>query len=58
MCIRDSYYIVCFNFKWYSANYYMKDEDDLDIRNLDAIFEDNKMLEVSFRLKNVVSDQK
>lgn len=55
---HGDYYIVCFNFKWYSANYYMKDEDDLDIRNLDAIFEDNKILEVSFRLKNVVSDQK
>ena len=55
---RNSYYIACFNFKWYSCNYYMKDEDELDIRNLDNIFENNDSICLKFILNNVESDKR
>ena len=55
---KSSYYIACFNFKWYASNYYMKDEDDLDIENLGSIFENEDSMRLFFRLNHIETDTK
>lgn len=55
---RNSYWIACFNFKWYSSNYYIKGEDELDIKNLSTLFENDESLCLKFQLKNMEPDKK
>lgn len=55
---KNSYYIACFNFKWYSCNYYVKGEDELNIKSLNTIFEDTDSIRLTFRLKDVEENKK
>jgi beta-xylosidase len=54
----NSYYIACFNFKWYSCNYFIKGEHELDIKSLDTFFEDNDAVKIHFQLKNIQGKKK
>lgn len=55
---RNSYWIACFNFKWYSSNYYIKGENELDINSLSTYFENNDSVCLKFQLKNMETDKK
>ena len=52
----NSYYILCYNYKPYSAAYYLKDEVYESPDELDACFVDHEDLELNFRLQNMPSD--
>lgn len=54
----NSYYIICYHFLWYSSNYYIKGEDELDIRHLDTYFEKNNMIALKFCLTGVEAERK
>lgn len=50
---RDSYSIACHNYKHPNIQYYMKREDDIDIRKIHQFFDDLRPLKISFRIRNV-----
>nr|MCR5777408.1 helix-turn-helix domain-containing protein [Lachnospiraceae bacterium] len=50
---NGDFYILCFNFSWFRKNYLMQDED-LDIRQSDAmIFDNDEPITLRLQLKNV-----
>ena len=50
---RDSYSILCFNHKGFRYNYYMKDEYDIGLEEVKAIFENDDRLDMTFTLTGV-----
>ncbi len=53
-----SYYILCFNYKEYNCNYYLQDEDNLDISALSELFENNDDLKLNIDLTGMPENQK
>lgn len=53
---QNSYYILCYNYKPYSAAYYLRDEVYDSPDELDACFVDHEDIEMKFRLQNMPSD--
>lgn len=54
----NSYYILCFNYKEYNCNYYLQDEDNLDISELSELFENNDDLKLNIDLIGMPENQK
>ena len=50
---NGSYYILCFNYKWFSVNYFVQDEAIRDPEILYDIFEDDYSLDLEFQLDNI-----
>lgn len=53
---NNEYYIVCFHYKRFSSNYFMKDEDKITFWELQNIFEGDRNLHISVRLKQLFSN--
>ncbi|MDF2512589.1 MAG: xynB8 [Herbinix sp.] len=47
------YYIACHNYKHFNYQYYMKPEDELDIRKQHRMFSDNENVKLNFQINNV-----
>lgn len=54
---ETSYYILCYNFKWYNCNYFKKRELLDDPEDIESIFENTDPVEVSIQL-NYLPDNK
>ncbi|HCW54229.1 MAG TPA: hypothetical protein DG753_10950, partial [Clostridium sp.] len=54
----NSYYILCFNYKEYSYDYYMKDENTMDISRLSNLFDNDDDLKVNIELRGMPENQK
>lgn len=50
---RRSFYILCHNCKEYSAAYYLQEENDLDLRQLPDLFENEDALTIHMELKGM-----
>lgn len=50
---NGEYYILCYNYKWFSLNYFLREESIRDPEQLRDIFEDSHLLELEFRLENL-----
>lgn len=50
---KNSYYILCENYKRYSPYYFIQNEDQLDLENLSLLFEDNNNKEVDIKLHDL-----
>ena len=49
----NSYYIFCFNYKRYSYDYYLNDENKLDLNDLSSLFENDDNLKLMIDLKGM-----
>ncbi|SCP98457.1 Beta-xylosidase [Anaerobium acetethylicum] len=47
------YFIACHNYKHFNYQYYMKAEDELDIRKQHRMFVDNENMRLNFQINNV-----
>lgn len=47
---NHDFYILCYNFKRYSYQYFRAGEDKLDLRRLSDLFEDERNLQITFTL--------
>lgn len=52
----SSYYIICFNFKKYSSNYFIKGENLTSPEEIEDIFENRNLLELNIVLEQMPSD--
>lgn len=50
---RGSFYILLYNYKWYSSNYFMEQEAFDSPEKIPGFFEDNDPLEITVRLEHV-----
>lgn len=48
-----SYYILCYNYKNFSSNYFLKDEDAIQYADMKTVFEDNRILDIRIIMKNM-----
>lgn len=48
-----SYCILCYNYKNFGSNYFIKEEDDIQYADMQQIFEDNRVLDIQFVLQNM-----
>lgn len=53
---KQNYHILCFYFKWYSSNYFLREEDETEPSCMDDIFEETKPLELEIMMKNMPSN--
>lgn len=53
---KQNYHILCFYFKWYSSNYFLREEDGTEPSCMGDIFEDSKPLELEIIMKNMPSN--
>lgn len=53
---RGSYYVLLYNYKWYSSNYFMEQEDFGDPEKISGLFENNDPLEIRICLENIRED--
>lgn len=53
---NNEYYIICFHYKRFSSNYFMKDEDKITFWELQNIFEGDRNLHIKVRLKQLFSN--
>ncbi|MDO5517955.1 MAG: helix-turn-helix domain-containing protein [Clostridium sp.] len=54
----NSYYILCFNYKEYTYDYYMQDENNMELESLSNLFENNDDLKLNIELKGMPENQK
>jgi beta-xylosidase/AraC-like DNA-binding protein len=47
------YFIACHNYKHFNFQYYMKSEDEIDIRKQHRMFVDNENIRLNFQINNV-----
>ena len=52
----DEYYIICYHYKKFSSNYFMKDEDKISFSEMQNIFEGNQKLQIQVKLENLPSN--
>lgn len=50
---NGEYYILCYNYKWFSVSYFVHEESIRDPEQLHEIFEDKNSLEMEFILENM-----
>ena len=50
---HHDYYIACHNYKHFNYQYYMKPEDELDIRKQHRFFSDNENVRLNYQITNV-----
>lgn len=50
---HHDYFIVCHNYKHFNYQYFMKPEDEIDIRKQNRMFNNQENLQLAFRLQNV-----
>lgn len=50
---NNSYYIACHNYRHLNYKYYLKSEDELELKKLYQVFEDNLALQLNYQLTNV-----
>lgn len=53
---NNEYYIVCFHYKRFSSNYYMKDEDKITFWEMQNIFDGDRNLHIKMKLKQLFSN--
>lgn len=53
---EEEYYILCFNYKNFSSNYYLKEEDKITFAELSEVFENNRSLNMKIKLYNLPSN--
>lgn len=49
----DNFYLLCYNSKRYSYEYYRAEESELDLHRLADLFEDNRDLQIQFTLQGL-----
>ncbi|WP_321993334.1 GH39 family glycosyl hydrolase [Clostridium butyricum] len=54
----NSYYILCFNFKEYSCDYYLKDENNMEPDDISSLFENDDDLKLNINLKGMPDNQR
>ena len=54
----NSYYILCFNFKEYSCDYYLKDENNMEPDDISSLFENDDDLKLNIDLKGMPDNQR
>lgn len=55
---NQNYQILCFYFKWYSSNYFIREEDETEPAKMNDIFKESKPLELEIIMKNIPSNGK
>lgn len=55
---KQSYYMICFNFKWYSSNYFLRDENIQNPEVLADIFEDDQPVKLEIELEDMPVNEK
>ena len=50
---NGEYYILCYNYKWFAVNYFVREESIRDPEMLHDIFEDTNKLNLEFTLENM-----
>lgn len=49
----NSFYILCFNYKWYSVNYFLQEEGMDSPEQIEDMFEDQKRVKLTFTLSQM-----
>ena len=54
---QGNFYILCYNYKWYSSNYFMGNENLSDPGEIDDLFENSDPLEIRIGINGMKADR-
>lgn len=52
---HNNYYIACHNYRHLNYKYYLKSENEVELENLNQLYEDNGMLQLNYQFTNVMN---